>query len=83
MSKVILSVDRIEDSKLICENINNGERFIFDRACVQNSVKDGDILNFEDGVLTPDPIATERRKESLQKRLDGLFGRKTQKEADV
>ena len=78
-AKLILSVDRIEGDRLICENINNGETFLFDMAIAPAGVKDGDILNFEGGLLTPDPTAAKHRKKHLQKRLDGLFGRKPHK----
>ena len=66
------TVDRIEGCFAVLE-AENGDTEDVRLTCLPKDVKEGDILKFEDGIYTIDPIRTRQLKENLEERLNKLF----------
>lgn len=67
-------VDRFEENLAVCED-ENQEFSSFPISLLPPDVKEGDILDEENGRFTPNPKETARRREAVGKKLKGLFKR--------
>lgn len=70
---MIITLDRIEEN--ICVFVSDDDEML---ALTRDAlggieVKEGDVLDFTDGVFTPLPRESEKRTEEAKKRLDALF----------
>ena len=66
-----LAVDRIEDEYVVCINKETHEVINLEKVNFPSNVKDGDSVDFTDGVVTI--IPNEERKKSLRERLHRLL----------
>jgi len=66
-----LAVDRIEGEYVVCINKETLEVVNLERTCFPSNVKDGDAVDFTDGVVTI--IPNEEHKKSLRERLHRLL----------
>lgn len=66
-----LAVDRIEDEYVVCINKETHEVINLEKANFPSSVKDGDAVDFTDGIVTI--VSNEVKKRSLRERLNRLL----------
>ncbi len=67
------SVDRIEEETVVC--IGDDKEIVYiPRAELPASLKEGDVLCFEDNVYRIDTEEAERRREEVRSLLDDIFG---------
>lgn len=65
-------IDRLEDGLAICED-ELKKMISIPRTQLPEKLKEGDILNEEEGRFTLDAEATRKRREKLRKKLMNLF----------
>ncbi len=66
------TVDRIEGDKAILE-CENGTTAVFDRSALPKSIKEGDVLRFDNGSCYLNAAETEQRRKKIQKLMSSLF----------
>lgn len=65
-------VDRIEENVAVLE-CENGEFANFDLKALPKNIKEGDVLNFENGSCFLDKDETERRNQKIRNLMNSLF----------
>ena len=71
-----LTVDRFEGTYVICED-KDKKLFAIERTEAPEGVKEGDVLCIsDDGTLTIDRDATDRRRTAARKKQSAAFRRK-------
>lgn len=66
------TVDRIEGDKAILE-CENGETAVFELRSLPKNLKEGDILNFEQGSCYLNEKETEQRRQKMRDMMSKLF----------
>ena len=66
------TVDRIEGTKAVLE-CENGDFVSLEITSLPKNIKEGDILNFEEGSCFLNAAETENRKEKINKLMSSLF----------
>lgn len=66
------TVDRIEGTKAVLE-CENGDFVALEISSLPKNIKEGDILNFEEGSCFLNAAETEDRKEKINKLMSSLF----------
>ena len=66
------TIDRIESEKAVLE-CENGEFVTLDVKSLPKNIKEGDILNFEEGSYFLNSAETEKRKEKIKNLMNSLF----------
>lgn len=66
------TIDRIENKKAVLE-CENGELVTLDVTSLPKNIKEGDILNFEEGSYFLNADETEKRKEKIKNLMNSLF----------
>lgn len=66
-----LSIDRIENEYVVCINKETHEVINLEKTTFPSNVKDGDAVDFTDGVVTI--ISNDAKKISLRERLNRLL----------
>lgn len=66
------TIDRIENKKAVLE-CENGEFVTLDVTSLPKNIKEGDILNFEEGSYFLNADETEKRKERIKNLMNSLF----------
>lgn len=66
-----LVVDRIEGDYVVCENQETSEMINLDRFYFPENVKDGQLLDFSDGIITI--LSNEESKNDLRERMNKLW----------
>lgn len=66
-------VDRIEEGRFVVCEAQDGSQAVFALSCVSGSVKEGDCLKEEDGMLVVDTQATLQRREKMRMLQKNLF----------
>ncbi len=66
------TVDRIENGKAVLE-CENGEFVTLDTKSLPKNIKDGDVLNFENGSCFFNAEETARRSKKIKKLMQELF----------
>lgn len=67
------TVDRIEGKYAVCEDENKKMREI-ELEILPDGVKEGDVLNFENGAWSADKAETKARAERIKSKMDALWG---------
>jgi len=67
------SIDRIENSLAVLQNIETLELIDVEIDKLPNDVTEGDILLYNDGEYTLDKDTTAKRKENIKKRFNDLL----------
>ncbi|MCQ2513798.1 MAG: DUF3006 domain-containing protein [Ruminococcus sp.] len=65
-------VDRIEGTKAVLE-CENGEMVNLELKALPKNIKEGDVLNFDNGSCFLDEQETERRKNEIKELMKALF----------
>ncbi len=68
-------VDRLEGDKAVLE-CENGTTAVFERSALPKSIKEGDVLRFDNGSCYLNAEETERRRQKIQKLMSSLFEEK-------
>ncbi|MFZ5975142.1 MAG: DUF3006 domain-containing protein [Bacillota bacterium] len=66
-------IDRFEGGFAICQSLENGDMQNIARSQVPPEAKEGDVLSINGGNITIDKRLTEKRKASIQKKVNGLW----------
>jgi len=66
-----LAIDRIEDEYVVCINKETKEVITLEKTNFPSNVKDGDSVDFTDGIITI--VSNEEKKRSLRERLSKLL----------
>ncbi len=66
------TVDRIENGKVVLE-CENGNFVTLNAKTLPKNIKDGDVLNFENGSCFFNAEETERRSKKIKKLMKDLF----------
>lgn len=66
------TVDRIENGKVVLE-CENGDFVTLNAKTLPKNIKDGDVLNFENGSCFFNAEETERRSKKIKKLMKDLF----------
>ena len=67
------TVDRIEGKYAVCEDENRKMKEI-ELELLPEGVKEGDVLEFENGAWYADSLETETRAERIKSKMDALWG---------
>lgn len=66
------SIDRIENKKIIIQNIETGNLKEISKSELQTSVQEGDIIQYINGQYKIDNKETEKRKKRIREKLEKL-----------
>lgn len=66
------SIDRIENKKIIIQNIETGNLKEISESELQTSVQEGDIIQYINGQYKIDSKETEKRKKRIREKLEKL-----------
>ena len=66
-------IDRLEEGLAICET-EARERITVPVIHLPENVKEGDVLQAEDGLFSLDTEETDKRRKEMKKKLMDLFG---------
>ncbi len=66
------TVDRLEGDRAVLE-CENGDTAVFDRKSLPGSIREGDVLCFEEGSCYLNAEETERRSQRIKELMDRLL----------
>jgi hypothetical protein len=70
-------IDRIEDGIAVCEELSEGHRnrasFELRASELPRGSREGDVLDYENSKLTPNPEAGRERIKRIRKLMDEVF----------
>jgi len=76
---MLLVIDRIEDGIAVCEELSKahaeayGRRYEFTLSELPQGVREGDVLDYENNKLTPNPEAARERRNEIRKLMTDVF----------
>ncbi|MBQ7104594.1 MAG: DUF3006 domain-containing protein [Bacilli bacterium] len=65
-------VDRIEDSVVVLENLNNKEKLELQKEILPSGIKDGSVVVLKDNKYVLDLEEEQRRRQSILERFNRL-----------
>ena len=68
-----LIVDRVEWDKVVCQDLETEEEFIYSMRDMPSDVRENDVLTLVNNVFKVDVQKTKERKEMIKNLLKGLF----------
>jgi pyruvate kinase len=74
-------IDRFEGTFVTLQSLTDGETFVVSRDMFFDKPVEGDVIYIENGQFNVDADKTQERKERLNVRVKGLFGRKKREKA--
>lgn len=66
-----LIIDRIEGEYVVCENSDTREIFNLDRAYFPANAKDGDLIEFADGIVTI--LNNDENEKRIKEKMNNLW----------
>jgi len=68
-----LTIDRFEDDFVVCEVFDTQEFINIKKSLFPENVKEGDIVNFENDIITIDFEQTETVAQRIKAKMDSLW----------
>lgn len=68
-----LTVDRFEEDFVVCEVFDTNEFINIKKSLFPENIKEGDIVNFENDIITIDFEQTENVAQRIKSKMDNLW----------
>ena len=68
-----LTIDRIENDLIVCEIFDTQEFINIKKSLFPENIKEGDIVNYENDIITIDTNETETVSERIKSKMDSLW----------
>ena len=68
-----LTVDRFENDLVVCEVFNTNEFINIKKSLFPENIKEGDIVNYENDIITIDIEETENISQRIKSKMDSLW----------
>ena len=73
MGDIMFTVEKIEDNIVVLEDRNKNTFFNIEKNNLPNNIKEGDILDLEEGKYIINEYSTKKNKEDIRNKFNSLM----------
>lgn len=73
MGDIMFTVEKIEDNMVVLEDRNKNTFFNIEKNNLPNNIKEGDILDLEEGKYIINEYSTKKIKEDIRNKFNSLM----------